>query len=235
MPQAGWCRECGEWVWVDDEGGCQHGHGPECVEKIHEQAEPALSERPFGVGRLPLGLRRFNWGAFLLPLFWGAAYGLWPVVSAWLLAALTPIVLALMFATEGRTTLPFTTFVGIAVVSEMVAGLTRLWAGANANRLLWRREALRLELVPTSQPRFSTERYSARQRNWVLWGGALMLIGTAVGVPLAIPTWQEYGLTYVGAFMPLVWLAAEVMLAFWLDVRMRMEPPDAEQPARGII
>ena len=31
MPLAGWCRECGDWVWVQDDGGCPAGHAADSV------------------------------------------------------------------------------------------------------------------------------------------------------------------------------------------------------------
>lgn len=41
MPRAGWCRECDEWVWVGDDGECQHGHAAGSVSHVHD-AEPQL-------------------------------------------------------------------------------------------------------------------------------------------------------------------------------------------------
>lgn len=30
-PQAGFCSECGETVWLTPNGNCTRGHGPECI------------------------------------------------------------------------------------------------------------------------------------------------------------------------------------------------------------
>lgn len=45
MPRAGWCDECHAWVWVDDDGGCQHGHAPDSVRAIYD-AEPGSADDP---------------------------------------------------------------------------------------------------------------------------------------------------------------------------------------------
>jgi hypothetical protein len=226
MPQAGWCKECGEWIWVDEQGGCQHGHGPECVESVHEQEEPAESEpRYFGVGEPLPSLQRFNWGAFFLPLFWGAVYGSWQILGVWMLALLSPLLVGSLLGT-GQEVVAATAVVGVTVVAEVVAGVARLWAGLNANRLVWAREALRLEFIPESKPRFTVERFVARQRVWTIWGAVIMGTSSLVAVPFTAQVWREYGLTYVGAAMPIMWLVMEVGLGLWLDYRLRAEPAD---------
>lgn len=227
MPQAGWCRECGEWVWVDEQGGCQHGHGPECVDGIHEQADPSspdeLEARAFGSGEMPDELNRFNWGAFLLPVVWGVVYGSWQIVGVWALALMAPLLLASLVG--GASSL-LSNVILLSVASEIAAGVARLWAGANANRMLWRRDAMRLQVLTSARPRFTVERYKARQRLWTIWGAVIVGVSSVVAVPFMGMMWQEYELTYVGGVMPLVWLAAEVLLALWLDARVRAEPPD---------
>jgi hypothetical protein len=224
MPQAGWCKECGEWVWVDEEGACQHGHGPECVDAVHEQETPdAMPEPAFvGVGEPSPALRRFNWGAFLLPLFWGAVYGSWQILGVWMLALISPVFVAALTG-GGQQVVTATAVVGVTVVSEVLAGLARLWAGLNANRLLWAREAMRLEYVPSATPRITVDRFVSRQRVWTIWGAVIMGTSSVVSVPITARVWSEYGLTYVGAIMPLVWLAMEVGLGLWLDSRLRAE------------
>jgi hypothetical protein len=36
MPKAAWCSACSKYVWVSTDGGCQYGHGPECISDIYE-------------------------------------------------------------------------------------------------------------------------------------------------------------------------------------------------------
>lgn len=224
MPRAGWCRECGEWVWVDEGDACQHGHGSECVENIHEQEAPAeVIPAYVGVGEMPLELNRFNWGAFCLPLFWGAVYGSWPVMAAWMLALASPLVVSSLFGQTGASAQAASAVIAATVVSEVVAGAARIWAGVNANRLVWRRETRRLDFVQGSKPRFTVARFSSRQRIWALWGLVIVGVGTVASAPFTEPTWREYGLSYVGASMPVMWLAAEIVLGRWLDVRMRAD------------
>jgi hypothetical protein len=203
------------------------------VDQVHEQSDPGSLEQPFGKGEMPRVLWRFNWGAFLLPLFWGLTYGSWQVTSAWGVGLMTPLVLSLMFAT-GDAQLPLNSLIAITVISEVVVGVLRLWVGVNANRWVWNREALRLQVLTGATPRFSAERYIKRQRTWTTWGAIVVIAGFAVAVPFSVVQWREFELTYVGAAAPVVWLAAEVMLGLWLDARMRAEPPDAEAAAREI-
>jgi hypothetical protein len=220
-------------VWVDEGGGCQYGHESDCVERLHEQPDPSSPDRPFGTGPLPSELNRFSWGAFLLPLFWGVAYGVWPLVAIWAGVLVTPLMLSAFAVTPGQTP-PASTVVGVSVISELVRGLGLLWAGTAAYRMLWRRESFRLEVLTGSRPRFTVERFLSRQRVWTVWGAVIMIVGTAVMVPFGFEAWRSYGLAYAGALMPLLWLAAELLLAFWLDVRMRAEPPDGERTAGAV-
>lgn len=236
MPRAGWCRECDEWVWVDGEDRCQHGHGAECVDGVHEQPDPATLQRPFGVGELPRELARFNWGAFLLPPLWGFVYGAWPIILAWLAAIGIPLVIATIVADGGKSALAQAS-VGLAVISEITMALLRLWAGMNANALAWKREVRRLELTPGAPPRTTVETFGSRQVIWVVIGGALMAL-SVVSVIIYVAADGELGrqlreqiqLTRVEAGMSLVWLAAAFLLGLWLSVRMRAEadrPRDA--------
>jgi putative Ca2+/H+ antiporter (TMEM165/GDT1 family) len=183
---------------------------------------------------MPSELNRFSWGAFLLPLFWGVAYGSWPVLGAWALALAVPLLLAAMFGTPAPNT-SVATIIGVTVVSELVAGVVRLWVGANANRTLWMRESFRLSVLPDAKTRFTVERFLGKQAKWTIWGAILVGAGFLVLIPTTAQTWSKYELTYVGAAVPLVWLAAEVFLGVWLDSRMRMEPPDNEQAAGDMI
>lgn len=240
MPRAGWCRECGEWIWVDEEGACQHGHGPECVGGIYD-ADPRSPERSVGEGEMPPSFNRFNWGAFLLPFFWGTAYGVWPVVSFWLLALITPYILFIIAGTGGDSSIQ-ASVVGITVVSEVVGGAVRIYIGANANRLLWAREKLRLEVVEGSLPRVVIGRFLARQRVWMWVGWVLTALSlVAVGIigfangELGVTVRENLGVTRLDAAVSVVWLAAEVILGMWLASKMRAEgdsaPSDAAEDA----
>lgn len=255
MPRAGWCRECGEWVWVDADDACQHGHDADCVERVYEAspsapdggptedrrppAAPLSVETPrsqgFGDGEMPESLARFNWGAFLLPLFWGAVYGVWPVVGGWAMTLLVPPLLLSLMSAGSSEVAPNALLVA-AVVGEVLAGALRLWAGFSANRMVWLREARRLELVEDAQPRFSVVRYQLRQRLWVFAGVVLLLmslagsaiIGLATG-PAADSAREQLRLTPLDAAMSTVFLIGEIVLALWLAGKMREEGfgPDA--------
>lgn len=37
-PQAGYCSECGESVWLTPNGNCTRGHGPECISNRYTPA-----------------------------------------------------------------------------------------------------------------------------------------------------------------------------------------------------
>jgi hypothetical protein len=230
MPLAGWCRECGEWVWVDEDGQCQHGHGAGCLQDIHEQQDPDEADRGFGVGSMPAELHRFNWGAFFVPIAWGVVHGAWPVVAVWAAAALIPVAIAGIFGADGSL---FGNLVLTTVAAEISSGVVRLWCGVNANRVLWRREAVRIESLEGASPRFFLKRYLKRQQQWTVWSAVLVGVSFVVAVPFAAQLWADYGLTYIGAALPAVWLGAEIFLGLWLDASMKSEPPDIERAARS--
>lgn len=238
MPRAGWCRDCGEWVWVDENGACQNGHGADCVESVHEQPDPSSPPPPepesdFGRGEVPLELRRFNWGAFFLPFFWGIWYRSWPVMTAWFVAVTSPVlIVAFTGATQGGK---LTNLVAAAIFSEIASGVCRLWAGLNANAGLWRRDGVMREMLPSYRPKYSTQTFRTRQRTWTLVGAIVAGLSAVAVAPFEAQMWQEYGLTYVGAVMPAVWLGAEVLLALWLDVRLRKDPPDLGERAHDLV
>lgn len=241
MPRAGWCRECGEWIWVDEEGACQHGHGPECVAGIYD-ARPAVPDVSVGQGEPPASFNRFNWGAFLLPVFWGLAYGVWPVVSIWLLSLLVPLGLGMIAASGGSSAIE-SSAIGITIISEVASGIARLYIGANANRLLWSRERIRLELVEGSLPRVSVSRFVSRQRVWAIVGWSLMAFSIASVAVLALLDGEiasaarsQIGITKLDAAVSIVWLLAEIGLGVWLAIKMRQESTanpsaPAEDPA----
>lgn len=245
MPQAGWCRECERWVWVGEEGECQFGHEAASVESVHDQPDPTASDEPgpapappapvegdFGSGEFPERLRRFNWGAFFLPFFWAIAYRSWPVLTAWFVAVMSQILIVSITGPLQGSQL--TTLLGATVVAEIISGLCRIWAGLNANASLWKREATLRQLLPAYQSKHSVGRFTERQKVWTIVGAVVAVGGAVVLAPLEATIWKEYGLTFVGAAMPTVWLGAEVALAFWLDYRLRKDPPDVEASARDL-
>ncbi len=227
MPQAGWCRECGEWIWVDEDGACQHGHGAECVGGIYE-AKPQDPATPpevgFGVGPMPDDLYRFSWAAFTLPFFWGIAYGVWPIVTWWLLSLLLPLVLgAALGLGDGADSVRM--LVGITVAAEAVNGIVRLWVGASAHSLLWRKEAIRLEVLPGARPRFGPAKFKSRQRVWTIVGWTVLIISLIATVIVNYTQWEQYGMAIAGAIEPLIFIGAEVWLGVWLGLKMRAERP----------
>jgi len=233
MPRAGWCRECGEWIWVDEDGSCQNGHGPECVGGIYEAKpqQPAASpEASFGVGEMPADLYRFSWAAFTLPFFWAITYGVWPIILWWCVSLLVPVILTSAMGFDPKTGTA-SALIFITVISEAINGIIRLWAGANGNTLLWRREALRLSALPGAAPRFSVARFKARQRIWVIVGWVVLVSALIAAIVVNYVNWSEYGLGIGGAIEPLVFMGAEVWLGVWLSLKMVEERPGVPGPA----
>jgi hypothetical protein len=183
--------------------------------------------RGFGAGEFPLELDRFNWAAFLLPLFWAVAYGAWPIAGWWLATLVLPLFLASLIGLDSATT-PLSTIIAMSAISEVASGAVRLWAGSMANRLAWRREQMRLTYVDGAKPRFTDRWFAGRQRLWAIVGW--MAIGVAaVGTSFVnAVAWKEYGMPQVGYAEPFVWLVGEIALALWLARAMRR---DAEPPA----
>lgn len=222
MPRSGLCRDCGKRVWVDDEGGCQFGHDPDCVSEIAEEPEPELPPPPFGEGEFPARLDVFNWGAFFLPAIWGIVYGVPLLVGLWIAALFLPIVLVGLVGSQDPGVVT-----GAVVISQVFSAAARLWAGTAANRLAWRQQMLR-QTVLGLPPRFSERGYLDRQRMWTIGGailtavsltGLVALLGLSRALGIEQPaetqlTWTEVGLT-VG------WTLAEVGLALWLSRKNR--------------
>jgi len=234
MPLAGWCRECGEWVWVDDEGACQNGHGPECVGGVYdatpqELGEPQVDVLGFGSGEMPAELNRFNWGALLLPSVWGITFGVWPIVSLWLLSFMTPFVLVSLVGIGGEGAVD-SAAVGITVVSQIIGAAISLYIGSTATAMLWRKERMRLELIEGSTPRFSVQRFVARQRLWKAFGIGLTVFSVMGLAVIGLGTGAEaeqvrtrLEVTQFDAASAFVWLVAEIVLGLWLAAQMRKE------------
>jgi hypothetical protein len=249
MPQAGWCRECGDWVWVDEQGACQNGHGPESVAGIHEAEPqpdpfqprpetPAVPDEPgFGVGEMPDEVYRFNWGAFFLPPVWGVVYGAWPVVSLWVLTLMISLLAGSLLGAFGGED----SSMGLAtatVLAEIASGAMRLYIGVNASTWSWKREALRMKVLEGAPPRFSVKHFLARQRTWALAGlgiqvfsaFTLMFIATAPEA-LYAQIAEQLATTRVDLGLAVLWVVAEVALGVWLASQMRKERPGTARPA----
>lgn len=183
--------------------------------------QPAVYGRVFGVGEFPRQLDRFAWGAFLLPFFWGIANNSWPVLTAWVIGTTSPLLITSMFGINGEMP-PVSTLIAAEVLSEIVAGAARLWAGANAYRLLWRRDALLNEIGRPPRRGF-VGAFLAKQRTWTLVGGIAMTLVAIGSVPLSAEFWKDYGLQNVAPAVSVGWLVAEVLLGMWLGRQMRAE------------
>lgn len=189
--------------------------------------QPAFYARVFGVGEFPAELNRFSWGAFLLPFFWGIANNSWPVLTAWVVGTTSPLLIASMMGVDSKTPV-VTSLIAAEVLSEIVSGIARLWAGANAYRLLWRRDSL-LSEIGRPPKRGAIGAFLAKQRTWTIVGAIAMSLVAVGSIPIAADFWKDYGLRYAGPAISTGWLMAEVLLGMWLGKQMRAEQP-AEVP-----
>ena len=238
MPRAGWCRECREWVWVDAEGACPHGHDADAVSHHYEAHPRVAAESADGLGRgqMPPEVNRFNWGAFLVPVLWGAGYRVWHLVAIWAFALLVPITLSAIVAVGvagGSGVASASAVIGVTVASDVVVAYIRLWAGANANRLLWERESKRLEADPAARPRMGVALFLRRQRAWVVWGAIGAVLALAISYPAAVEAWKPYGLQSAALAEPVAFLAGQILLGLWLARQMRLENPSPTTVSGG--
>lgn len=199
-----------------------------------QEHEVTLNERPFGQGALPTELNGFSWGAFLLPLFWGVAYRSWPVLIAWLVTLLSPSLIIVAFG-AATDDVVIGLYAAAYITAQVFIAIVELWIGANAYRLLWRRDSIMIELA-SAKPRFTLERFLRRQRTWAIAGWAFTVIGvtglfafvdmlTAQQRLDAFGPWERYNITDVGILVSVGFLVAKVIAAFWLDRSMRAEKP----------
>ena len=187
-----------------------------------------------GVGSMPRALARFNWGAFFLPALWGVVYNVWLVVALWLLATFAPLFLGIVFGVTGSNgSVAIPALIGITVVSDAFLAYVRLWTGASANQLYWDRESRRLVADPEAQPKADVERFSGRQRLWVVWGALGLGVAMVFTLVTNYATLRPYGLGWAFVAEPIVFLAAEVALGVWLAGRMRAEFPESESPSES--
>lgn len=222
MARAGWCRECGEWVWVDAEGACQRGHGAECVDAVHE-SEPVAD---FGRGEMPERLERFNWGVFFLMPLWGLVYGSSAVLGWWVLSIMATFVIGSLINGAASAS----AVAGASSAATVVGIAIRLWVGMNANKWLWKRERLRMELIEGARPRYTVLAFQSRQLTWLIAGAVLTVLsvlGLAVlGLstdPVISDVRAQLMITPVQVTAAAVWTFAEVALAAWLAARMRKD------------
>lgn len=183
----------------------------------------------FGAGDMPAELNQFNWGALLLPLIWSVAYGVWPVFMLWMAGFITPYILVSLIGLGGQAAVA-SAAVGITVVAQFIGTAISLYVGMNATRMLWRKEQIRLELVPGASPRFSVAKFMARQQLWRTFGIAVLgmsvaglgIIGLSTG-ETAQQVREQMQVSQLDAGLAFVWVAAEIILGLWLAAQMRKE------------
>jgi hypothetical protein len=73
----------------------------------------------------------FSWAAFTLPFFWAVAYGVWLILTWWLVSRSSPS--CSRACLESAQDASVSLLVGITVAGEALTGIVRLWAGANAH------------------------------------------------------------------------------------------------------
>lgn len=229
MPKTGWCRECGEWVEVDESGACPTGHGPDCVDAVHSDDGGSAASAGVGVGEMPASFNRFAWGAYFLMPVWGVVYGSSAVLGWWTLSLVATLVIVSLAA---GVTEP-STLAAVSSLSSVVQIGLHLWVGMNAYRWLWKREQLRLEVVPGATPRYSVAAFMAKQVRWLV-AGAVLTVLSVLGLALllsgdaaALAAREQLGVSEVEITASAVWTFAEVVFAVWLAARMRRGDADA--------
>lgn len=195
----------------------------------HEKPDSAASGAggpAFGVGEMPPALERFNWGAFFLAPLWGIAHGSAAVLGWWLLSVIATFSVAGLAADTAAPTIA----AGASTLSTVIGIAIRLWVGMNANRWLWRREQLRLQVLGGARPRFSVHHYEARQRGWLAAGVVLTVVSFAGLGVLGFSDAEgvrairdELQVTSLEIALVAGWSVAEIVFALWLAARMRRE------------
>lgn len=68
MPRAGWCDVENTWVWVNDDGSCVNGHGPEHVSRVYDtdtqSAPPPVQPAPDYPPVPPAAPGQYGYGAY---------------------------------------------------------------------------------------------------------------------------------------------------------------------------
>lgn len=228
MAKTGWCRECGKWVETESDGACPKGHGPECIDALHSSDPGSAASQGVGVGEMPASFQRFGWGAYFLMPIWGVVYGSNAVLGWWLLSLLATFVIVSLAAgvTEPAA------IAAVSSASSVVQIAIHLWVGMNAYRWLWKREQMRLALVPDAHPRFSVSTFMAKQVRWLVAGATLTVLSVLglafllTGDPNAQAVREQLGVTPTEIMSAAVWTFAEVAFAVWLAGRMRRGEAD---------
>lgn len=153
--RAGYCVFCDEIVERTPEGGCAKGHPAEGISGriVLDDDEP-----------VPV-LPRFNLAAFLIPMIWGPANGLWAgaiFLPLWLFTD-SIVRSSAQMGVAGRVAAA-----GAVVMTLAMAA----WFGKRANGLAWRRVCGRVGVAD----------FAARQRLWAVFSVpiAAVLVGMAL-------------------------------------------------------
>lgn len=140
LRSAGYCVLCNRIVRREPDGTCAKGHPAEAISGhvllIDDERPPALPA--------------INWAAFLVPMVWGPAHGLWVgaiFLPIWLFA--DSIIGSSMGGGAGSP------LGGVFVTGVTLAG--QWWFARRANGLAWRRVADRID--PAA--------FVAKQRAWL--------------------------------------------------------------------
>ena len=162
---------------------------------------------------------------------WGAVYGSWRVVSWWMLTWLIPIVLvSVVDPTAGG--IEGSTLALITVIADFAGSAIRLWIGMHAFGWLWRRETMRLQLVPGAVPRLKADAFLARQRWWAI-AGASLLVASLGGLTIMLTSTDAqiaevrdlWGLSQLEVGLAMAWMVVELGLAAYLATTMRKGAP----------
>ncbi len=236
MRKTGWCRECGEWIETEPDGSCPQGHAAECVEAVHSSGPASLASQGVGVGEMPASFERFGWGAYFLMPIWGVVYGSTAVLGWWLLSLLATLLVATVASGASQPA----ALAAVSSVSSVVQIAIHLWVGMNAYRWLWKREQLRLSVVPGATPRFTVSAFMAKQVRWLI-AGAVLTVLSVIGLallmsedPNAAATREQLGITQAEIMTAAIWTLAEVGFAVWLASRMRRGVTDGDEPPSSV-
>lgn len=183
-----------------------------------------IFNRPFGVGSYPQRFFDFfHWGAFAEPLIWGVFYGIWPVAFLALVAQSIPYIVSygvLQIASADYAN-SLTVVFAITALAELVAGVVRLWAGMNANRLLWKRESVVIAMMRKGKPRWTFAYVLSRQRLWARVTMAIYVVSFLVMAYVNYLTMLETSelVAWFAAGHTIVWALAILTAAHWISLK----------------
>lgn len=196
-------------------------------EKSRKSAD-LFSRVPFGVGNFPqAGADFFNWGAFSQPLIWGVIQGVWPIVLAALAADILPF-LYLYFVPEAAS-IQIRVFLGYVIVQQLTNGIMRIWAGINANKLLWQRESFLIENI-SGKSRFSLQQFIGRQLKWGKYGLIALTAQYIISIGINYSQLEAAGTlpALIVSLVIIVWFTAVIVgarrIAMTMPVRMGFWP-----------